>query len=148
MIRKFTGWHMATVLIAFFGTVMAVNFIMARYATRTFGGLVVENSYVASENFNEWLAEAEAQRALGWDAIPVRRPDGRIALVVSGAPASAVPDAIARHPLGRQPDMALTFERQPNGRFVSREALPEGRWIVRTRLISGENRWAREDHLE
>ena len=34
----------------------------------TFGGVVVENSYVASQDFNGWLDEARAERALGWDA--------------------------------------------------------------------------------
>ena len=58
--RTFTGWHMATILVSFFAIVVGVNLLMARFATSTFGGVVVENSYVASQQFNQplncWLA--------------------------------------------------------------------------------------------
>src|SRR3546814_10033574 len=65
-IRRFTGWHMTAILIAFFAAVIAVNMLMATVAVRSFGGTVVENSYVASQKFNGWLAQARAQRRLGW----------------------------------------------------------------------------------
>ena len=52
MPRTFTGRHMTMVLVAFFGTIIVVNFTMARFASSTFGGVVVENSYVASQHFN------------------------------------------------------------------------------------------------
>ena len=35
-------------------------------AIGTFGGTVVDNSYVASQNYNRWLADADEQEALGW----------------------------------------------------------------------------------
>jgi nitrogen fixation protein FixH len=54
-IRTFTGWHMALILIGFFAVVVGVNLLMARFASSTFGGVVVENSYVASQQFNGWL---------------------------------------------------------------------------------------------
>lgn len=147
MTRRFTGRHMLGILLAFFGTVIAVNMIMARYAIGTFGGIVVENSYVASEKFNDWLAQAEEQKALGWDALPTWRPDGRLAVAVSGAPTAVTVFATARHPLGRLPDRALGFDRLPNGAFLSREPLPEGRWIVRLKLSDGVHNWAAEEHL-
>ena len=71
MTRNFNGWHMFAILCAFFGVVIAVNITMATYASTTFGGIVVENSYVASQEFNRWLDEAKAERALG---IPVIDP--------------------------------------------------------------------------
>ena len=58
----FTGRHMTAILVAFFAVVIAVNFTMARFAMSTFGGKVVENSYVASQHYNVWLARAEANR--------------------------------------------------------------------------------------
>jgi nitrogen fixation protein FixH len=64
--RKFTGWHMTGILVAFFGVVVSVNVFMAQAAISTFGGTVVDNSYVASQKFNGWLDKAEAQKALGW----------------------------------------------------------------------------------
>lgn len=67
MTRPFTGWHMTGIVVAMFGLVIAVNVLMASYAIGTFGGTVVDNSYVASQRFNDWLAEARAQRALKWN---------------------------------------------------------------------------------
>ena len=70
MKKRITGWHAAAGLVAFFGLVIAVNLTMAVYATTTFGGVVVDNSYVASQKYNGWLKAAERQRALGWTIVP------------------------------------------------------------------------------
>ncbi len=67
--RIFTGWHMTTILVSFFAVVMAVNFTMARMAISTFGGTVVDNSYVASQNYNIWLNAADRQERLGWQVV-------------------------------------------------------------------------------
>lgn len=147
MTRKFTGWHMTAILVAFFGTVAAVNFTMARYATSSFGGIVVENSYVASQEFNRWLEQAEASEALGWQVATARQDDGRLLVQVDGAPDGIAASGSARHPLGRAPDQALSFAPLGDGRFLSNEALPEGRWTVRLELAHGEAVWRGEEPL-
>jgi len=147
MRRTFTGRHMTVILVAFFGVVIAVNFTMARYASATFGGIVVENSYVASQEFNRWLDEAADERALGWDAVTTWRPDGRLVVAMRGAPAAVAVTAMARHPLGRLPDRDLTFEPIGGGRFLSREMLPEGRWTLRLTMAAGGRTWRREESL-
>jgi nitrogen fixation protein FixH len=144
---EFTGRRMAMILVAFFGVIILVNLTMARLAMSTFGGVVVENSYVASQEFNRWLDAAEADRALGWEAALVRRPDGRVGLELSGAPAGIEVSAHARHPLGRLPDESLTFAAEGGGRFVSREVLPPGRWTVRIEARNGERAWRHEGPL-
>jgi nitrogen fixation protein FixH len=58
-IRPFTGRHMALILIAFFAVVVGVNVTMAVLARKSWTGLVVPNSYVASQHFN-----AETQKRL------------------------------------------------------------------------------------
>ncbi|WAT18181.1 FixH family protein [Aurantiacibacter sp. MUD11] len=148
MARKFTGWHMTAILVAFFGTVAAVNFSMARYATGTFGGVVVENSYVASQEFNTWLEQAEASKALGWNVVTARRDDGRLLLSVSDAPQGLRASATARHPLGRQPDQSLAFSAIGEGQYLSDQPLPDGRWTVRLQLESGADTWRDEVHLQ
>lgn len=127
MKRTFDGRKMSAILVAGFAVVISVNLFAAVVAKRTFGGIVVENSYAASQDYNRWLAEAERERALGWTVEPIRQPDGRIALVTKGVPASAQVQGEARHPLGRMPDMALHF----GDDLISSEILPEGRWTVR-----------------
>ena len=63
---RFTGWHMFMIMAAFFAVILAVNLLMAGFAIKSWSGLVVKNSYVASQNFNAMLAEAEAQKRRGW----------------------------------------------------------------------------------
>lgn len=127
MRRAFDGRQMTAILVAGFGIVIAINLYAAVVAKRTFGGVVVENSYAASQDYNRWLAEAEKERALGWKAVPHRRADGRIALTLTGVPAGARVIGEARHPLGSQPDVVLHF----GAGHISREVLPQGRWTLR-----------------
>jgi nitrogen fixation protein FixH len=147
MQRAFTGRHMAAILIAFFGVIIAVNVVNARYASATFGGEVVENSYVASQRFNRWLDEAKIEKSLGWDEVTTWRPDGRLVVALEGVPEGAAVEALARHPLGRMPDRSLTFDRIAAGRYLSREALPEGRWDVRVTVAAQGHLWRREERL-
>lgn len=141
---KFTGWHMLATMVAFFGVVIAVNVTMMQIARGTFGGIVVENSYVASQEFNGWLDAARAQEELGWEVTSGLDADRKVTLGVTGAPETLAVTAMARHPLGRQPDQALTFHRAGPGRYVSTTALPAGRWTLRLQLASGSSTWRQE----
>ncbi|AKH43783.1 nitrogen fixation protein FixH [Altererythrobacter atlanticus] len=145
---RFTGWHMTGILVGFFGVVVGVNILMASFASTTFGGIVVENSYVASQEYNRWLEQAEEQEKLGWDAATAWRPDGRLAVKVTGAPDDVAVNAIARHPLGRMPDVPLAFEPIGQGRYLADRALPDGRWTLRLELSDGTNDWRREEALQ
>lgn len=148
MTRQFTGRHVTAIFVAFFAVVIAVNLAMATLASSTFGGAVVDNSYVASQHFNRWLDEAAKDKALRWDARAKRLADGRVELALSGeAPDEAQIQAIARHPLGRLPDRSLSFASRGNGRFASRERLPAGRWILRLQITRGHNAWRSEQEV-
>lgn len=144
----FTGKHFAAIIVAFFAVVISVNVYMARAASSTFGGVVVENSYVASQEFNTWLAEAEKEKALGWSASARRLDDNRLAVTLTGAPAEGVDlIAVARHPLGRAPDREMRFTRQADGSFLSDKPLESGRWRVRFDARAGEQRWRQEQDI-
>lgn len=147
MSKPFTGRHMAIILVVFFGVVMGVNFTMARLASSTFGGIQVENSYVASQNYNEWLAAAREQDEWGWQIATQPREDGRLAILADGPGAQAEVSATLRHPLGRAPDMVLTFARREDGTFLSTTPVPLGRWIMRLEVIDAGRRWRREERL-
>ncbi|MDV3256515.1 MAG: FixH family protein [Sphingomonas sp.] len=127
MKKRITGWHAAAALVAFFGVVIAVNLTMAVYATSTFGGVVVENSYVASQKYNGWLKAAERQRELGWTIVPALDSGRRV--MVHHDLGAVEASGFARHPLGREPDVPLTFAAVEGG-LVSSEQLPAGRWKV------------------
>lgn len=139
---RFTGWHMLAILGAFFGVVIAVNLVMARLATSTFSGEVVANSYVASQDFNHWLAEARAEAALGWRAEPVLA-DGKLDIALADASGRALTGAAVtaelRHPLGQSGDRVLRLNEVAPGHYVA--PLSAGRWQMRLTVLAGGHRW-------
>lgn len=140
----FTGYHMAAILISFFGIVLVVNIYMARKAIGTFGGTVVDNSYVASQNYNEWLTEADKQAKLGWMVSANRLAGGRLMLTIRDNDKSSSGFSInakAEHPLGRAPERQLSLIPQGEGRYVSRDTLPDGRWLVRIQVTRGDQKY-------
>ncbi|MBU6266163.1 MAG: FixH family protein [Sphingomonadales bacterium] len=137
--RPFTGWHATAILVAFFAVVIAVNIGMARLAIHTFSGVVVQNSYDASQSFNGWLKEAAREKALGWDARATRLADGRVAVSIArdGAtpiPAGVVLSADAIRPLGKPEDHAVAFTRDGADNWASTVPLAPGRWKLRLTL--------------
>lgn len=129
MSHAFTGRHMWLVMLGFFGTVVAVNFAMAWLAGASFSGTVVDNSYVASQQFNGWLQAARTQRQLGWAVTPAL--DAQRHVVLASSRAGDVAIGLALHPLGRAPDVALAFAIGGDGKLHSVTALPPGRWQLR-----------------
>ena len=137
MTMRFTGWHFAALMIAFFGTVAAVNFFMASRAVGSFGGVVVENTYVESQRFNDYLDAAERQNRLGWKAEVGRSGDGRLAVATQGAPAGLAGTAELRRPLGSVETVSLALVSDEGGRLLSTQRIPEGRWLARVTLTDG-----------
>lgn len=131
--KAFTGWHMTAILVAFFAVVMTVNFTMARFAMSTFGGKVVENSYVASQHYNEWLARAEEQDRLGWEKRVTLDAARHVLLTVRKNDellTRAQVTATLSHPLGRAVPRSVRFEAEADGTWRSLDAIPAGRWRV------------------
>lgn len=143
-VKPFTGYHMAAILIGFFGIVIAVNIYMAKVAVGTFGGTVVDNSYIASQQYNEWLAEADKEAKLGWTVAAARAAGDKVRLVVDDNGVAGLNfnvSAKAEHPLGRAPERVLQFASQGDGSYVSREALPAGRWLLRVEVKRASDRY-------
>lgn len=144
---EFTGRQMLLLLAGGFAIVLAVNLFMALVAVRGFGGTVVENAYLASQNFNAWLARAEASRKLGWSVAAQRRADGRVELVTQRVPAGASITAAAERPLGERMATRLAFSPAGKGRWVSDRPLATGRWRIRINITAPGQAWAGERHL-
>ncbi len=136
--RRFTGYHAAAILCAFFAVVIAVNVTMARFAISTFGGTVVDNSYVASQKFNGWLAEARREQALGWTVGDPVRDGSRLVVTITDSLGQPLTGATltmrAEHPLGRAPERDLTFAETAPGQYQSIEPFPQGRWKLRASI--------------
>jgi nitrogen fixation protein FixH len=139
---RFTGWHMTAILVTFFGVVITVNLVMAHYAIGTFGGTVVDNSYVASQNYNRWLAAAEQQSRLGWKATLSLDSSRRLQVKAdkAGMPISGLTiSGVAAHPLGRVPPISLNFTKASMDTFFAQQPLPKGRWKIALALKSGSD---------
>lgn len=144
---QFTGKHMAGVLVVGFGIVVAVNFTMASLAVGGFHGVLVENSYVASQNFNDWLEEARAERALGWEAEASRDAAGYVTLATSAVPDGARITAELRRPLGAHEFADLVFTPDGKGRYRSTVPVAAGRWTMRLHIHADGRDWAEESEL-
>ncbi len=130
---EFTGRHMLLVMVAFFGVVIAVNVTMATFARTSWTGLVVENSYVAGQEFNRKAQEGRVQAALHWKGT-LAISGGLVRYDLKDASGSRVePRAVTvafRHPAYEAEDITLRLERAADGAFVSSRAVRDGVWIV------------------
>jgi nitrogen fixation protein FixH len=130
---EFTGRHMLILVLSFFAVIIAVNVTMAMYARSSWTGLVVENSYVASQHFNRQAALGRAQAALGWTG-RLTVENGRVRYALADASGSPVRPtgvtAIFRHPAYEAADMRLVLAWRADGSFASDTGLPDGAWIA------------------
>jgi nitrogen fixation protein FixH len=91
-------------MVAFFGVIITVNMIMARFAVTTWSGLVVPNTYVASQQFNAKAAQSRAIAAQGISMSTFNpMPDGVSILLTDSSRLEAVADSVSaslRRPVG------------------------------------------------
>ena len=144
---EFTGRHMLLVMLAFFGVIIAVNVVMATLANTSWTGLVVENSYVASQEFNRKAEEGRAQAALGWKSrLTIAGGEIRYALTDATGTAIALSgvEAQFRHPAYAAEDQALTLTRASGSEFSAALGVRDGLWIVEIDADAGLDRPYRE----
>jgi nitrogen fixation protein FixH len=132
--RPFTGWHMLFAIVGFFGVIVSVNVLMAVAASSTWTGLVVSNSYVASQEFQEKADAAHRQHELGWHAA-LSLTGGRIRLsVIDGAGEPAWLGEVTvqvNRPVGGHDDQLLELEYRADGTYSAPLVLERGIWEVR-----------------
>jgi nitrogen fixation protein FixH len=146
---RVTGRFVIGLLAAFFGVIIAVNVTMAVFASRSWTGLVVENGYVASQNFNSDLAAARKQEKLGWNEhLEVRR--GTLVLEFTrrnGSPISSlIITAKAARPIGDHDDLAVALIETWPGHYKSQAKLASGRWLIDITARKSESEAMRRIH--
>lgn len=129
----FKGWHMLVIMILFFGTIISVNLLMAWYASTSWSGLVVQNTYVASQEFNAKAASIRSMLATGIKAhLSVDGAQVRYVLTHPQiGPVDA--DTVTLHfkrPVGEHQDFVLAMTPASNGVFTGEHAVLPGQWIV------------------
>jgi len=137
MTRTLTGWHVLAIFCGAFAIIIGVNLTLAVQAVRTFPGLEVANSYVASQSFD---ADRAAQDALGWD-VAVDLRDGVLRLDVTGADGRVVFPEVVSAVLGRaterQDDRTPAFVADATGLAAEADVAP-GQWILRLDLRAAD----------
>lgn len=146
--RQLTGRAVLLILLAFFGVVIAVNVIMARYAVSTFAGVETESSYKAGLAFEAEHAAAERQMGRHWNvSVNLASPGGEAREVVvrvldaSGQPLSAlVADGRFSHPTDARRDVDLDLVPLGDGRYRARAAAGPGQWDLVIDFAQGGER--------
>ncbi|NVK13295.1 MAG: FixH family protein [Rhodobacteraceae bacterium] len=128
--REFTGKHALMLFGGAFAVIIGVNIILAVNAVKTFPGLEVKNSYVASQEFDQ---RRSAQEALGWSVYASSQGD-QVKLEITDAEGVPVKVAKLTATLGRathvQDDQnpEFTFDGQA---YVAPADLGPGNWNIR-----------------
>ncbi len=129
MTRPLTGRKVLAIALGAFGIILAANITMSVYAISTFSGLVVPNSYIASQSFD---ARRDAQEALGW-TLALDHAEDALTLAVTDTAGRTVRPAMIEATIGRpttlRDDQSLALMEAPGG-YIAEAALAPGAWRV------------------
>jgi nitrogen fixation protein FixH len=132
-----TGRKVLIIAVSAFGVIITANLTLAFNAVSTFPGLEVDNSFVASQNFNQELAE---QLALGWD-VRASHEDGVLTLAITDSAGQPVQVAYLDAVLGaathvrddQTPDFRFT-----NGAYRAPVDIGRGNWNIRLHAVAAD----------
>jgi nitrogen fixation protein FixH len=131
---------MLAIMIAFFGVIIGANVTMAIFAGSSWTGLVVSNSYVASQEFNAKVAGARRQAALGWTS-RLDIADGKISFALtdrSGDPVTVEGAQLSFHrPVTTEEDTVLALKPAADGAAGVDWPMRDGVWIVEIAAEAG-----------
>jgi nitrogen fixation protein FixH len=116
--------------------VVLVNAVLIYASLSTFTGVTVPKAYERGRGYNEVLAEAARQDALGW-AARVEAEGGRLILVITDREARGVPgqvEARLLRPLSNE-TVPLALGMTSPGRYAGElSGVGPGQWELRARL--------------
>lgn len=130
------GWHVFAGFVFAFSIIISVNLTLAFNAVRTFPGLEVKNSYVASQSFE---VDRAAQLALGWD-VSATVQNGLLALEILEEGRPIAPE-ITKAVFGRATTVAadqtpeFTFDGK---RLVAPVEAGSGNWNLRLTALADD----------
>lgn len=149
--REFTGRHLLLILLGFFGVIFAVNIALAYLANSSWTGLIVENGYEPSQQFNKELAKARAQQALGWQPeFTYDSARGVVEVQVADKTGAPLPMKTATlnliRPSDTRLDANLTLTPDGTGHFLSEKKLETGKWQARLQLEDATGHVMRQEY--
>lgn len=143
-----TGRTVLLWLVVFFGAVFAVNGIMIKAATSTFGGVETQSSYRAGQMFEQEVAKAERQDARHWQVTGTLTRDSVgeavLSLTARDEKGVALTGLAARarlaHPADERLDHVIAFTRVGAGEFKGVTEAQPGQWELIIDLFRGDDR--------
>ncbi len=135
--KPLTGAKVLFMLVAFFGVVFGVNFLMMKLAIDTLPGTEVDSAYSASVAYENEIGAAHDQNARNWkvDAHIQRGPDGGATLEVeardnSGKPMSGLKfQGRFERPTDRRADLPVALSETGIGIYRgSAPVIAAGQW--------------------
>ena len=146
--HELTGRAVLVWFVAFFGVVFAVNAVLVKAATSTFGGVETSSSYKAGQMFEQEVARAERQDERRWKigGTLTRDASGEAVLAITarddkGAPLTGL-TAKARlaHPADERLDRVIALARIGAGEFKGDADAGPGQWELIVDLYKGDDR--------
>jgi nitrogen fixation protein FixH len=146
--RELTGRAVLLWFVAFFGLVFAVNGVLVKAATSTFGGLETTSSYKAGLLFKQEIESAERQAALHWhvdgrlrrDAVGEAVLDVAVRDARGGAVTGLTALARLAHPATAKLDHIVPLNPVGAGQFHGMVPAQAGQWELIIDLDHGGNR--------
>ncbi len=152
-----TGRNVFLMLVIFFGIMLVANFTMTYYAVATFPGLASDNAYAEGVAYDQEIAAARAQEALGWkvDATITRIAPGRSAFSVTQSDAAGNPAeglevaAVFQHPSDRARDRRFALAEVAPGVYRGEFAIGSGDWDLFIEMTqAGERKFRSHSRIE
>lgn len=135
MVREIKGKHVLLGFVGAFAVIISVNLLLAYSAIKTFPGLEVKNSYVASQQWDERRA---AQLSLGWE-VRAAHKDGILTLSITDAAGAPVEVAQLEATVGRathvKDDVTPEF-RYDGTQYFATVPLGDGNWNIRMTALA------------
>lgn len=142
--KELTGRKVFAITATGFAIIIGVNLTMAYSAISTFPGLVVKNSYVASQNFDR---DRAAQEALGLQ-VAAHYEDGVVNVHVDSLAAIPTGFRNLEATIGRathaRSDVALNLQ-VIDGVYTAPVDLENGAWVLRLRGVAMDGTAFRQD---
>lgn len=133
--KPWTGKKVAMIFFAPFIVIIGVNIALAVNAVSSFPGLEVENSYIASQDFDRLRI---AQEKLGWSVIP-SYSDGVLTVILADKAGAPVTPREFSVMVGRttvrdhDQNPQMTFDGHA---YVAPLALERGKWELRIKAVA------------
>jgi nitrogen fixation protein FixH len=147
--QEFTGRQVLMVMIAFFAVVLTANLTMVFFARQSWTGLVVKNSYVASQEFNETTAAMLEFNKIT-PVIEVTNGTLRVTLTGNNGEPVIAKDVklLVGRPTHEGDDAVIQLQPEQRGTYTGLHSLAQGQWSgTISAEISGHKNWYRPVRL-